>query len=61
VRSPVYAYVVAAHVRLAAIALAVARRRAVPDPWPVLVPNLVGVAMMTVFLTRVRRGGGARA
>ena len=27
----------------------------VPDPWPVLAPNLVGVAVMAAFLVRVRR------
>lgn len=30
---------------------------AVPDPWRVLVPNLVGAVVMAVFLVRLRRGG----
>ncbi len=34
---------------------------AVPDPWRVLVPNLVGVAVMAVVRARVRRGGAPRA
>lgn len=36
---------------------------AVPDPWRVLVPNLVGAAVMTAFLVRLRRAprGAARA
>lgn len=33
----------------------------VPDPWRVLVPNLVGVVVMAYFLVRVRRSGQRQA
>lgn len=33
----------------------------VPDPWRVLVPNLVGVVVMAYFLVRVRRSGRRQA